>query len=964
MLSSDASDHCPLLLQTNASFSSKPRFHFEIFWPKFDGYLDAVSRGWHCPDSVHDPFRRLDQFFRNVGRELQSWSAKHIGNVKAQLLLAREVILRLDQEQDKRQLSELESELRRGLKQRCLGLSSLERTIARQRSRVRELREGDANTRYFHLKARSLRRRKQIISLRDGDRVATTHDEKAEVLYSYFTDLLGRETPRETTIDLSVLDIPLTDLSVLDVPFSEEEVWAGIKELPTDRAPGPDGFTGAFYQTAWPVIRNDVMWALNSFWSSGRCSFRSLNNSLIVLLPKVPTPLEAKDFRPISLVHSFGKLISKLLANRLRPFMSELIRLNQSAFIKGRSILDNYKYVQRAAALLRKRKVPKLLLKLDISKAFDSLAWPFLLEVLRTRGFGNKWCGWIATLLSTASSRIILNSIPGQPIQHCRGVRQGDPLSPLLFIIAMDVLDRIFKRAAEHGILESSGRQEVQHQRSFYADDVILFAAPTEREGHAVAKLLSIFGQASGLCTNLQKCSVTAIFDPGNMMADFQREFPCPVVEFPVKYLGLPLSLKKIPKSHIRPVIEKVAAKLPPWHGSLMNKSGRLVVVKSVATAVPIFMLMANNLPPWAIQEIDAICRKFLWAGGDQDVRGKCAVAWPSACRPTELGGLGILDLKLAGIALQSRWLWLQLTDRDRAWSALEICVDPDVEAFFRASVLAVLGDGSSILFWKDSWLEGKSIECIAPKLLALVPPRFKKVRTVAQALAEDRWTRDITGVPGATALEELNRLGDRLANVQLQPGISDRFTWRWSADGRYSAQSAYRALHLGSTALHGAQLIWCCWAPLKVKFFLWLAFHRRLWTADRRLRHGLQADATCKLCDQADETSEHMLFQCSFSLQVWWEILQHLGFTVLAPEQDMSLADWWWHLRQQLPGYKRKGFDTLFSLITWHLWKERNARVFRGAAAGVNLVIHMIRQEGLWWIDAGARKLGCLFVT
>ena len=82
-------------------------------------------------------------------------------------------------------------------------------------------------------------------------------------------------------------------------------------------------------------------------------------------------------------------------------------------------------------------------------------------------------------------------------------------------------------------------------------------------------------------------------------MADFQREFPCPVVEFPVKYLGLPLSLKKIPKSHIRPVIEKVAAKLPPWHGSLMNKSGRLVVVKSVATAVPIYMLMANNLPPW-----------------------------------------------------------------------------------------------------------------------------------------------------------------------------------------------------------------------------------------------------------------------------------------------------------------------------------------------------------------------------
>lgn len=218
--------------------------------------------------------------------------------------------------------------------------------------------------------------------------------------------------------------------------------------------------------------------------------------------------------------------------------------------------------------------------------------------------------------------------------------------------------------------------------------------------------------------------------------------------------------------------------------------------------------------------------------------------------------------------------------------------------------------------------------------------------------------------MPGTAALVELNRLGERLADVQLQPGISDTFRWRWTADGNYSARSAYRALHVGSTKLNGAKLIWNCWAPLKVKFFLWPAFHRRLWTADRRLRHGLQADAVCKLCDQADETSEHMLFQFSFSLQVWWEILKHLGFTAIFPEQGMSFSDWWLHLRQQLPTCKRKGFDTLFALIAWHIWKERNARVFRGAAAGVDLVLRVIGQEGICWIEAGAQKLGCLFVS
>src|SRR6185312_11876082 len=148
-LASECSDHSPLLLQTNAAFTRRPRFHFEIFWPKFDGFMEAVSHGWKCPDTVHDPFRRLDEFFRRTARELQSWSAKQVGHIKTQLLVAREVILRLEQEQDRHQLSEMEADLRKELKQQCLGLASLERTIACQRARVRELREGDANTRYL-----------------------------------------------------------------------------------------------------------------------------------------------------------------------------------------------------------------------------------------------------------------------------------------------------------------------------------------------------------------------------------------------------------------------------------------------------------------------------------------------------------------------------------------------------------------------------------------------------------------------------------------------------------------------------------------------------------------------------------------------------------------------------------------------------------------------------------------------
>lgn len=293
------------------------------------------------------------------------------------------------------------------------------------------------------------------------------------------------------------------------------------------------------------------MRAINSFSNSPRQSFRCLNNAYIILLPKIQSPREAKDYRPITLVHSFAKLLSKLLANRLAPHLPALVGNNQSAFIKRRSILDNYKYVQRAAALLLKKKIPKLLLKLDISKAFDTLSWPFLLEVLQARGLNMKWCEWIATLLSTASSKVLLNGCPGRPIAHLRGVRQGDPLSPLLFIVAMDVLDKIFRRAAEEGILQPCGSPAIKHQCSFYADDVILFASPSRQDGRAVARLLNIFGAASGLKVNLQSLKIYQHSSMSSLVKSSNSQFA--IWEFPSR-----------PRNCLKPASDPSLSRLPP----------------------------------------------------------------------------------------------------------------------------------------------------------------------------------------------------------------------------------------------------------------------------------------------------------------------------------------------------------------------------------------------------------------
>ena len=961
-LSSDASDHCPLLLQTNVIPAAKPRFHFEIFWPKFEGYMEAVESGWKCPDSVTDPYKRLDNLFRNTIKQLQSWAAKRIGQIKTQLLAAREIILKLDQAQEQRQLSEDEVALRRRLKHRCLGLASLERTIARQRSRVLQLRDGDANTKFFHLMARGRKRKNHIASIVHGSHTAYLQHDIEEVICNHFADIFGREEVRRSRLNLENLGLSTTELSTLDLPFTEDEVWAAIRDLSADKAPGPDGFTGAFYQSAWPIIKDDILRALNAFYHTDGRNFTLLNNAFIVLLPKKPDAKEAKDYRPITLVHSFAKLVSKLMATRLAPQLKNLVAFNQNAFIKGRSIHDNYKFIQRAAVLLKRRKIPKMLLKLDISKAFDTVSWAFLIEVLRAVGFSTRWCNWISILMATATSRILVNGRPGRPIQHRRGVRQGDPLSPMLFILVMEILHQLFLKATEAGIIQKLEVPVIKYQCSIYADDAIIFARPTQQEARAINRLLEIFGDASGLRTNLAKCSITPIFADDTALAEVQHILGCQLASFPIKYLGLPLSTKSLPKSGWQPLVESVANKLPSRHGSLMARSGRLIWVKSVMSAVPIYAMLAEKMPAWVREEIESICRKFFWAGKDSSIRGKCMVNWPTLARPTELGGLGVLDLKLFGYALQTRWLWLQKTDNDRAWAQLPIQVDPVVLAFFRASTTITVGSGRTTLFWVDNWLDGQAISDLAPTLFAAVSKRVTSKLTVAEAMQNRQWVRGIQGGLSVMAIAEYLRLWLRLDNVHLQPHQDDQCIWRWTNNGQYSAKSAYLMLHQGSATFPGHKLIWQTWAPLKVKIFLWLAFRQRHWTADRRARHGLETHTNCPLCDQEPETSDHLFASCTVTLQVWFAIFATLGVDLSLPRVVCSIRERWQEFRMLLPGSLQKGFDTLFALVCWWIWKERNGRIFRAQVSTIPQMLLSIKSEAEIWVLAGAKRLGCLF--
>lgn len=188
--------------------------------------------------------------------------------------------------------------------------------------------------------------------------------------------------------------------------------------------------------------------------------------------------------------------------------------------------------------------------------------------------------------------------------------------------------------------------------------------------------------------------------------------------------------------------------------------------------------------------------------------------------------------------------------------------------AVFTAATVANLGDGRSTQFWTDSWLDGGTIRSIALAVHAAVPKRLRGT-TVADALQGRAWVRQITGPHTMRVVTEFLSLWNAVEHVPLMPGVPDTFTWRFTADGVYSASSAYGAMFFGSSRPLGAKELWKTAMPPHVKHFFWLVLHERCWTANRRYRHGLQDSDICIFCDQASEMMDHIILGCVYNREV-----------------------------------------------------------------------------------------------
>ena len=211
----------------------------------------------------------------------------------------------------------------------------------------------------------------------------------------------------------------------------------------------------------------------------------------------------------------------------------------------------------------------------------------------------------------------------------------------------------------------------------------------------------------------------------------------------------------------------------------------------------------------------------------------------------------------------------------------------------FAISIVTTVGNGQNTKFWTDRWLHGSCLEDLAPNVFKSVPLRLRKARTVNEALQNNTWVADIRGPLGWHGHAEYLELWDILNNWNLDT-TNDVHQWKFEISGLFSTRSAYRNFFIGSVTFEPWKRLWKSWAPSKCKTFVWLAIRNRCWTADRLQKRGLPHPEHCPLCDQADETVQHILCSCVFARQFWFAVLQPLELAHLMPSHRISsFADW-----------------------------------------------------------------------
>ncbi|XP_074313724.1 uncharacterized protein LOC141648916 [Silene latifolia] len=939
------SDHSPIkVFLDGRERLDGPRgrnFRFEQIWVGEEGCEDTIKKAWE-----EDDWNVVDTIAR-CARELQKWKGVSIGKIMRDLSRKRRRLKWLNV--NERTVANVRE--RKAVIKDINSLLRQEEVFWRQRSRALWLKEGDRNTKYFHRKAGQQKKKNRIGRIVvEGDRAVTGNEGIKGAAVDFFSTLFTSSQPAV----FDELLIGVKNRVTLDMnesfkaEYKGDEVFEALQQMHPLKAPGPDGMNALFYQTYWhivgPSVTRLVLRILNGSESPG-----IINSTHIVLIPKKKAPDKFSDYRPISLCNVLYKLVAKVLANRLKRFLGCLVSENQSAFTPGRLISDNILIVFEMFHYMKnaRSKEGHMALKLDMAKAYDRVEWVFLEKVLLTMGFDGSWVGNVMRCVRTVSYDVLINGSPSATFVPTRGLRQGDPLSPYLFILCAEVLSSMIRRKVEEGVLHGIRVAPLSPVVShlFFADDSIIFVKANETQARIVMELLSQYEIASGQLVSKEKTTVS--FSKGTSV--WRRDKVVSVlgvqaVQEQGKYLGLPTVIGHSKQVLNKVVRDKLNNKMQGWRGKLFSRAGRETLIKAVAQSIPTYAMSVFKLPANFCDELRSIVSRFWW-GSENGKRKISWVSWEAMCRVKARGGMGFRDFGNFNLALLAKQAWRLICNEESLMvgvlkgkyfpncSFMEAVIGNNSSYTWRSiceakkvmglGIRRRVGDGKGTRVWLDPWIPGTSSRCV-------ISPRggFDLETKVAELMVvgEARWNRE------KVEAMFLPFEAERIMNIRLSELVQeDSWCWDGARDGEYSVKEGYRLLaaeeeeeeEQSDTSM--ASWIWkAIWsAPVipRIKVFMWQLCSDALPVRGNIATRIQNFDCFCPRCHAGEESCVHVFRDCGWNEEVW----EMVGLEVFRSHSNMRIREW---VEVEL---RRMGMEerVLFMTTCWVIWEQRNKLLF-----------------------------------
>eukprot|EP00253_Pinus_taeda_P023411 PITA_23411 len=675
---------------------------------------------------------------------------------------------------------------------------------------------------------------------------------------------------------------------------SLDEVEEVVMSMNKGTAPGPDGFTVDFYQAGWHFMGKEIMELIEESRMNQKV-WSALNSIFFTLIPKNDNSEDAKGFRPISLCNVIYKIISSLMAKRLKPLLEKLISPEQTGFVEGRQILDGLVVTQEVIHSMKIKKQKGMMIKLDLLKAYDIINWQYLEEILGSFGFSNRWIKWVLSCISTPNFSILVNGTPSKTFKASRGIRQGNPISPFLFILAAEGLGRYLKqeRIADNikGLRLWGNELPITHQQ--FVDDIMLFGEPTVREVRNLKMALDLFAEASGMEINKDK-SCTFIFNTvETVKRHLTRFLGFKQGDLPTKYLGNVLDYSSKRLKNWQGILEKLKNRVANWTFRTLNIAGRIVLVKYVLQVIPIYPLSIMAVPQGVCTKIREILRKFIW-GGSSNQKKWALVSWKHMIKHKEEGGLGLRDPsklnKILGAKLWWRWmrggndLWKQLwrhkynmTDSTEDIYCMQETPKGSTiwelasqnQDIVNKNIFWEIRAGGEAKFWDENWHQREKMSSIQriQGIQNKIGDNHMYVKDYWKENELDgiwrKWTPlEDWGIETNQEQQEAFRKEVESRKVKERTG-KDIIRWGKSTKGNFTIKEAYYLTDQQDATKRNQEwkVFWGKnWWP-KVTVFAWLVAKQKILTWDKLQKKGFNGPSRWDMEDwKAEQGEEHIL--------------------------------------------------------------------------------------------------------